>query len=116
MKKHDSATIALKKAKLLTLNDKRKIHQAVYVHKALDNKLSAPVCRTYEEQKSKTANRSSEKQTLGCPAHKTERYKRSPLYTSITAWNSIPIQLKEIKNTSTFKKNYQQHLQQIFKM
>ena len=116
MKKHDSATVALKKAKLLPLNDKRKIHQAVYVHKALDNKLSAPVCRTYEEQKSKTANRSSEKQTLGCPAHKTERYKRSPLYTSITAWNSIPIQLKEIKNTSTFKKNYQQHLQQIFKM
>ena len=30
MKKHDSATIALKKAKLLPLNEKRKIHQAVY--------------------------------------------------------------------------------------
>ena len=39
MKKLESSTYALKKANLLPLEDKRKVHEAVYIHKGLHGKL-----------------------------------------------------------------------------
>ena len=117
MKKYDSASEALKKAKLLPLDHKQKIHEAVYIHKGLAHKLPSPICDQYNQLKPQsTSSRSIDQQLLNIPCHKTEKYKHSPLYRTIKIWNSIPLNIKTIENSSTFKKNLQQHFQKNFNM
>ena len=117
MKKYDSASEALKKAKLLPLDHKQKIHEAVYIHKGLAHKLPSPICDQYNQLKPQsTSSRSIDQQLLNIHSHKTEKYKHSPLYRTIKIWNSIPLNIKTIENSSTFKKNLQQHFQKNFNM
>lgn len=109
MKLRESSTLALSSANLLTLEEKRKVHESVYVHKALSGKLPISICTQYKEQKSLKNYRSADKQILTIPIHKTETYKSSPMYRTITTWNNTPQNLKST-DTPTFKKNYQKHL------
>ena len=83
LKPRDSSTQALKKAKLITLEEKRKVHEAVYVHKALSGKLPRSICQQYQNHQSLKNYRSADKQILTIPKHKTESYKKSPLYRTI---------------------------------
>ena len=106
----DSSTQALKKAKLITLEEKRKVYKAVYVHKALSGKLPRSICQQYQNHQSLKNYRSADKQILTIPKHKTESYKKSPLYRTINTWNNTPNEMKTTE-TSTFKKNYQSHVQ-----
>ena len=110
LKPRDSSTQALKKAKLITLEEKRKVHEAVYVHKALSGKLPRSICQQYQNHQSLKNYRSADKQILTIPKHKTESYKKSPLYRTINTWNNTPNEMKTTE-TSTFKKNYQSHVQ-----
>ena len=110
MKSRDSSEDALKKAHLLTLEDKRKIHDAVYVHKALSGKLPIKICQQYHDHQPLRNLRSTERQTLAIPNHKTENYKNSPLYRSIHAWNNAPTDIKKLELAS-FKQKLQAHMQ-----
>ena len=110
MKTTDSTVDALSKANLLSLDDKRKVHDAVYVHKALTGALPTAVCQKYQEHQPLRKLRSTEKQVLTIPKHNTENYKNSPLYRSIQAWNSTPTDLKKME-IGTFKQKLQAHLQ-----
>ena len=116
MKKNESATAALKSAKLLPLVEKRKIHEAVFIHKGLQHKLPLSVCNQYAQHKISSNSRASERKILAIPAHKSEKFKASPLYRTITIWNNIPQGIKQIENTDTFKRNLQKHSQEVFKM
>ena len=110
MKFKDSSEEALKKANLLSLDDKRKVHDAVYVHKALAGTLPDQVNQQYLKHRSSTSLRSAEKQTLNIPKHTHEKYKNSPLYRTIAAWNASPTDIRK-KETTTFKKQLQANLQ-----
>ena len=110
MKIRDSSEDALTKANLLCLEDKRQVHDAVYVHKALSGKLPAKICQQYQKHQSLRNFRSAEKQILRIPKHKTENYKNSPLYRSIVAWNNTPTDIKKLE-TATFKQKMQAHVQ-----
>ena len=110
MKIRDSTKEALEKANLLTLQEKRQVHDAVYVKKALSDKLPANICLQYQKQQSRRTFRSAEKQILTIPKHKTENYKNSPLYRSIVAWNNTPTHIKTLDIT-TFKQKLQAHIQ-----
>ena len=110
MSKYSSATEALQTLKFLPLKEKRKIHEAVYVHKALSGKAPKEVVNQYKEQKSKQNLRSSKHRTLNIPKHSSEQYKRGPLYRTLKTWNSIPETLRSNITTTTFKNNYQAYL------
>ena len=114
MHKLESSSEALKQAKLLPLEEKRRIHEAVYIHKGLGGKLPAAITRQYQQHKSLKNNRSAKQQILSVPIHKTEHYKNSPLYRTIKTWNSIPQNIKETETTTTFKSNLQTHLLKSF--
>ena len=114
MKLRDSTTEALDKAKLLTLEEKRNLHCAVYVQKALSDKLPRTVCQKYQQHQSLKNHRSANKQILTIPKHKTENFKNSPLYRTITAWNSTPEEIKK-SETVTFKKKLQSHIGETHK-
>ena len=107
--KYSSATDALQTLNFLTLSDKRKIHEAVYVHKALEGKLPEEITKNYKIHTSKQNHRSAAQLTLNIPRHKTEQYKKSPMYRTIKTWNSTPTELR-LETTSIFKKKYQAHL------
>ena len=110
LKKRESSTLALKSANLLNLNDKRKIHEAVYIKKGLAGKLPIAICEEYNQHQSRKNNRSADKMLLTIPKHKSQQYENSPLYRTIKTWNSIPHHIK-LTETSTFKQKYQTHLQ-----
>jgi hypothetical protein len=110
MKHKDSSTEALMKAHLLSLQEKRQVHDAVYVHKAITGKLPAGICQRYQYQMPLRNLRSADKQTLTIPKHKTENYKNSPFYRSITAWNNAPAEIRKLE-TLTFKQKLQAHMQ-----
>lgn len=114
--KHTSATDALTTLKFLTLKEKRKIHEAVYTHKALNRKLPAEVTAHYNNLEPMENLKSSISHTLNIPKHATEQYKRGPLYRTVKTWNSIPAELRsEDITTQTFKKKYQTHVMECSK-
>ena len=109
MKMRDSSDEALTKANLLSLDDKRKIHDAVYVHKAIAGNLPDEVTEQYKNHQSLMNHRSADKLILNIPQHKYEKYKCSPLYRTIAAWNSSPVEIRK-SETDTYKKNLQANL------
>lgn len=110
MSRKESSEEALKKSKLLSLENKRKVHEAVFVYKGLSSKLPAAITRQYQQHLSHVEHRSADRKILVIPKHKTERYKCSPLYRTIKTWNDTPQEIKEL-GASTFKQKYQTHLQ-----
>ena len=116
MRKKESSKEALKKANLLPLDEKRKIHEAVYIHKGLSGKLPTAINREYQQHISLKCNRSANRRILTIPIHKTERFKNSPLYRTIKTWNNIPQHIKEIETTKAFRHNYQASLQIAYKL
>ena len=109
-KKRSSATEALKDLKFLSLRDKRKVHEAVYVHKALNDKLPASITAKYQNQISKQNLRSTSNLTLNIPIHKTQKYQQGPLYRTIKSWNNTSMETRTGLETNTFKKHYQTKL------
>ena len=109
-KKRSSATEALKDLKFLPLKDKRKVHEAVYVHKALNGKLPLVISEKYNNQLSTQDLRSTSQLTLNIPIHKTHKYQQGPLYRTIKAWNNTTVQSRTGTETNTFKKTYQKTL------
>ena len=112
LKRQDSSEQALRTANLLPLNQKRKIHEAVYIQKGLAGKLPAAVSREYKQHFSLKNNRSADKKILTIPKHRTQNYENCPLYRTIKTWNTIPQDIKDKDvETTTFKRAYQRHLQ-----
>ena len=52
-KKHDSASRSFQELKLLNLQQRRLIHESVFIHKALTNKSSRNLCEEYSNYQSK---------------------------------------------------------------
>ena len=109
-RKHTSATEALETLKLLPLKQKRIVHEAVYVHKALNDKLPLEITKKYKNQLSKQNLRSTSRQTLNIPPHKTHKYQQSPLFRTVKAWNNTTVDFRSGLVTNTFKKHYQAQL------
>ena len=108
MKKDASSETALKQANMLTLQDKREIHEAVFTHKALAGRQPAATISSYQKHLSLKNNRTAEKKILSIPKHKTENFKNSPIYRTIKTWNNIPQELKVEENIN-FKSRLQKH-------
>ena len=112
LKREESSESALQTANLLPLNQKRKVHEAVFIKKGLAEKQPAAINREYKQQLSLKNNRSGERRLLTIPKHRTQMYENSTLYRTIKTWNSLPQILKDQETeTSSFKKAYQKHLQ-----
>lgn len=109
LKRRESSELALKSANLLSLHEKRKIHEAVYIQKGLTGKLPTAINEEYKQHLSLKNNRSADRRILTIPQHKTQQYENSPLYRTIKTWNSIPQDIKDAE-TSTFKLTYQRQL------
>ena len=89
-KKYDSATESLKKLKLLDLKTRRKVHEAVFAHKALSNKTAKNTCQIFESYRPKTETRKANLGKLNIPTHTNAKFQKGPTYRCIKTWNSMP--------------------------
>ena len=89
-KKYDSATESLKKLKLLDLKTRRKVHEAVFAHKALSNKTAKNTCQIFESYRPKTETRKANLGKLNIPTHTNAKFQKCPTYRCIKTWNSMP--------------------------
>ena len=109
MRKRDSATDALKSLKLLNLAQRRNVHEAVFIHKALNEKLPANITKQYSSFKPTSNTRAAQSGKLNLPKHSTAKFQNSLLFRCIKTWNGVPDQL-EYSSTKQLKTRYQRHL------
>ena len=92
--------------KFLTLEEKRKIHYGVYGYKLTSG--LAPRNQTVEFNKHKASSeRLKEQNKMKPPAHKTQQFKESTLYKTISSWNEIPSDIKSSGTMNEFKMKLQ---------
>ena len=107
--KRESAREIRQELKFLNLKQKRQVHEAVFIQKALINKLSQDLTFKYLEFLPSEKTRQSKEGKLNLPKHKTTKYKHCPLYRTIKVWNNIPSTIDE-NEPGKFKRKYQQYL------
>ena len=73
-RRYDSATQSLKQLKLLNLKTRRKIHEAVFIHKAISNKTAENTCKIFETYKPETRTRHAKSGKLNIPTHFTAKF------------------------------------------
>ena len=107
--KYDSATAALRELKLLTLKQRRTIHEVVFAHKIILEKKPITIYNQYQQHFSKANTRLAKKQKFRILKHRTTKFQKSPLYRTIIAWNNAPSDLPK-ENVKTHKKLLQERL------
>ena len=95
--------------KYLDLAGKRKVHEAVFITKAMLNKTSKNVTDEYLRYLPFEKTRQAANRNLKIPEHKTSLFQKSPLYRTIKTWNEIPKSIEK-DNPKILKKHYQNYL------
>ena len=115
--KHSSAAKALKDLNWITLEDRRKVHLGVFVHKALKGQSSRHSANKISSliPKHKYATRQKTTRKLECTQHRSALVERSVFYRAMNVWNSIPPLLRNIDTTISFKNKYQTRLLESYK-
>ena len=91
--KYDSGKEALRELKLLNLQQRRVVHESVFAHKGLCGKLPITIQNRFEQYLPKMSTRKSKYKKLNIPQHNLSKYKKSPIYRTITSWNKTPTDL-----------------------
>ena len=109
--KFSSTTNALTELKWIPLEQRRKIHQGVFMHKALHHRSShhaiATVFSLFPQHNHSTRQKASI--NLNYRQHRTSSFQRSTIYKATLAWNSFPKDIRRIEDTTNFKERLQRH-------
>ena len=89
-KKYDSATKSRQKLKLLNLDQRRSIHESVFIHKIMLTKTPTNLYKQYQHYSLKSNTRAANLGKMKIPKHSTSKFKKSPLYRTIKSWNQTP--------------------------
>ena len=106
--KYDSGKEALKELKLLNLEQRRVVHESVFAHKGLNGNLPISIQNKYYKYLSKLNTRKNKYKKLNIPQHNLAKFKKSPIYRTISSWNKAPENLPfgKIKSHKTEFQNY----------
>ena len=118
LKKKDSPTEALLRLNMMPLEHKRTVHLGVMVHKLHNHtgpKQMVDNYRSLMERAHRYPTRSSTRGDMTSLQHNSSRFERSTLQRAIRTWNAIPLDIRNIDSTATFKRNFQAHLLASYK-
>ena len=107
--KYDSGKAALKELNLLNLEQRRVVHESVFAHKALSEKLPKNIQSRYKLLLPKLATRRKSNHKFNIPQHNRSKYKKSPIYRTLISWNLAPSTLPFGK-VVPHKKGFQKYL------
>ena len=109
-----SAPPLLQQLGWITLEDKRKIHKCVLMHRLLNGRgpkvLLDRLCNYINTRPTGIPTRNTTSNSLVTVAHNTNYLAKSYFYDTMKIWNSLPTTLRQIENSTTFKDNLQKHL------
>ena len=108
-KKSTSPKESFSKLKFLDLENRRKVHEAVFAHKSVLHKNPETISLNFIQHCATSSTRSATQGTLNLPNHKSKKFQNSPLFRTITSWNTSP---KDIPthNPKVFKTHFQKNL------
>ena len=109
--KYCSAKETLRELQLLNLENRRKIHESVFLHKSLLGKTTKKIEETYKNHLPKLNTRRSSQQKFNLPRHNFSKFKKSPIYRSMQTWNKLPKNLS-YGNIKKHKGEVQNYLMQ----
>ena len=87
MKVSESAKNCFKELNLLNLEQRRVVHEAVFVHKSLSDKTTVSAKNKYLKFKPKLNTRRALNHKLNIPQHNASRFRKSPIFRTIQSWN-----------------------------
>ena len=93
-RKRSSATEALKTLELIPLQQKREIHLAVHVKKALEGQTTDNINMMYQNHINNNNTRAAARGDLTYPKLRLDQYSKGVFYSSIKLWNSLPQHLR----------------------
>ena len=117
LKKRASATSALLRLNMMPLEQKRMVHTGVLVHKLKRGIGPAHLVQEYgglSRCGHQYQTRSKSRGDMKTITHRTCKFEQSTLQRATQTWNSIPESIRSIDNTSSFKRQYQAHLLNLF--
>ena len=94
---------------MMPLQEKRKVHLGVLVHKLRGEKGPTQLIDDYTRDASnhQYQTRAKTRGDMITKTRNTVRFERSTIHRATETWNSIPEQIRNIDNTSNFKRTYQ---------
>ena len=115
-----SSTKTLKSLGMIPLAEKRKIHQAVFIHKLIKGQGPAELCERLEETRQNglfgdsKGLRSRNSMFIRPQQHKTAKYEKSTMWRASKAWNEISPKHRSTDDTSKFKKDIQKEMTRAY--
>ena len=110
--KFSSSTEALHRLNWIPLNQRRQVHQCVFIHKAIRNRSSHHATQAIAHllPNHSYTTRQKHGSQLNSWQHRYALSEKSPLYRATHVWNSFPKELRTIEDTKIFKENLQKFL------
>ena len=108
-RKFESVRENLKELKLLNLENRRIVHECVFTHKALTEKLPKLICEKYKIFKANPKTRQYSNSKLNIPKHKKSKFRKSPIFRTIISWNKASKNFT-FGNIQKHKKEFQDYL------
>ena len=107
--KLSSATAALKELRWLPLDQRRKLHTGVFVHKAINGHSSQHGITTVHALRPQHYHntRQVKNKTLHNKMHRTALFEKSISYRAAKVWNQIPPNMKDLETASKMKNTWQ---------
>ena len=101
----------------MPLEEKRKVHLGVLVHKLKKGNGPSQLIEDYGRSISyhKYHTRSKKRGDMTTLSHNTSKFEKSTIQRATRTWNAIPQELRNIDDTSKFKRAYQSHLLNKYK-
>ena len=114
--RYPSSKTLLQGLGMVPLSDKRKIHQAVLIHKTINGRGPAELYNRLQSELPKGDFRLRSKEALSITPkqHHTAKYERSTLYRSIKVWNATSPNIRQLEDSSKFKTEVQRGFSRVF--
>ena len=100
--------------KWTNLRTKWKINRCLMVHKCLNSKVPEYICNHFTRSDHKRSTRTSTSGSVNIPALRTVQGQRSCGYTCSKDFNSLPVNLKSIKEYTYFKRETKEHFRKLW--
>ena len=102
------------KLKWTNLRTKWKINRCLMVHKCLNSNVPEHLCNHFTRSDHKHSTRTSTSGSVNIPALRTVQGQRSFGYTGSKDFNSLPVNLKSIKEYKYFKRETKEHFRNLW--
>ena len=104
-KPRESAKPLLRELNWMSLEDKRRLHSEVMLHKIGKGNAPRSLINMAEEYKHRGNNaiRHGRANGYSIPSYRTNNMANSYFISTIKSWNKIPIEVRELKETKNFK-------------